>query len=176
MRHIHFESDSGSNHSTDESPSSFLSDPSREIDRSLLRPTASRISASILEEESGIEFIEEVKRSDREESASPPSSAAIPSAQKACEADSASEKLTPLSAKSPRLTPASKNSPTATSCPDPDSQALEIIDCFPTQDLVYKALPDYSSPHDQLDSSVMIVTPQLALTVDQPSQASASVI
>lgn len=167
MRHIHFESDSGSNHSIGESPSSFLSDPSREIDRSLLRPTA--ISGSILEEESGIEFIEEVKRSDRESSTSPQSSCTIPPAQKLCEPDSVSDKLTPSSTLSPPFTPASKDSQNAASYPDPDSQTHEIVDCFQTQDLVSKPLPEFTSSDDQLDSSVMIVTPQLALDIE-PSQ------
>lgn len=175
MRHIHFESDSGSNHSMGESPSSFLSDPSREIDRSLLRPTASRISTSILEEESGIEFIEEVKRADREHSISPQDSVAIPPAQRTCEPDSASDKLTPSSTISPPFTPTSENPLTAASYPDPDSQTREIVDCFQTQDLVSKKLPDLSAKDDQLDSSVMIVTPQLALTIDQPLQRSSLV-
>ena len=59
MRQIHFENDS-SNHSTGESPSSFLSEPGRAVDSSIPKPTVNR-PKEFSEEAEGIEILKVVE-------------------------------------------------------------------------------------------------------------------
>lgn len=149
MRQIHFENDS-SNHSTGESPSSFLSEPGRAVDSSIPKPTVNR-PKEFSEEAEGIEILKVVEPKPKDSLSIESSSANI--FPETCEADSASQNLTPkLTVSQPQCLQSNeiwsqslRTSPVRV----PDSQSHNLVECFDTQDL----LPKTVETDDSIDSS-----------------------
>lgn len=168
MRQIHFESDSGSNQSVVESPSSFVSEPNRGFDNSIQKPTVTRPAEATEEADDGIEFVEEIKRKVRESSCSPESSmSTIPAAQPRREADSASQNLTPRLTQSPSTIPYSQDLLSTSPFRDPDSQSHRYIECFQTQDLVPRTEHSLDNTAEQQgDTSSDIISSKLELSVE----------
>ena len=172
MRQIQFESDSGSNQSVVESPSSFLSEPNRGLDNSIQKPQpVNRPVEPSDEADDGIEFVEEIQRKVRDTSCSPQSSMTIPAAQPRREADSASRMT-----QSPSSIPYSQDLLSTSPFRDPDSQSHRFIECFQTQDLVARNEPSLDeSVEDQGDSSSEIVSSKLELSAEPCPEKSPSV-
>jgi hypothetical protein len=175
MRQIHFESDSGSNHSVVvESPSSFLSEPNRGLDNSIQKPTVSRPAEPSEDADDGIEFVEEIRRNVREDPGSPESSVAIPAAQPRREADSASQDLTPRLTQSPSSIPFSQDLLSTSPFRDPDSQSHRFVECFQTQDLVTRTNHslDETTENPEAELSTEIISSKLELSAEFCSQQS----
>lgn len=167
MRQIRFESDSGSNQSVIESPSSFLSEPSGGFDQSIQKPTVNRPADLSEDADDGIEFVGEINKKTQEESNTPPNSIAIPAAQPPREADPASQDLTPRLNQSPPSIPYSQDLLSTSPFRDPDSQSHRFVECFQTQDLVSRSETNADETTDrQADMSQEIISSKLELSVE----------
>ena len=177
MRQIRFESDSGSNQSVIESPSSFVSEPGRSFDDSIQKPTVSRPTNLSEVADDGIEFIEEINNKICQDSSSPPNSIAIPAGQPPREVDLASQDLTPRLNPSPPSIPYSQDLLSTSPFRDPDSQSHRFVECFQTQDLVTRAdiIADETIDH-QADMTQEITSPKLELSVELCTDQALSVL
>lgn len=158
MRQIHFENDN-SNHSEGESPSSFLSEPSRAVDSSIPKPTVNR-PVEFSEDDDGILVVKVVER--KQAVISPIESSLKNSFPESSPADSTSPSLTPRLTLSQSSNSASQVKDvslniSSSSSRNSDSQKHELIECFQTQDLVVRAdrndEPSFSKESSDLDLS-----------------------
>jgi len=151
MRQIHFENDN-SNHSTRESPSSFLSEPGRAVDSSIPKPTVNRL-VEFSEEAEGIEILN-LAEAKQTVNGTPVRSSLGNIFPQSCEADSASQSLTPkLTVSQPECLQSdeicSQNLTRTSPSRNPDSQSYNLVECFNTQDL----LPRTTEIDDSMNSS-----------------------
>jgi len=172
VRQIHFENDS-SNHSTGESPSSFLSEPGRAVDSSIPKPTVNR-PVEFSEEAEGIEILDVVQDKHKVEGV-PVDNSSGSILPESCEADSASLNFNPkLTVSQPQCSQSdevcSQNLLRTSPICDPDSQSHNLVECFDTQDLLPRTVQsDDSFCSSNKRNSLDFSSSKLELILDSSS-------